>query len=71
MTHFEFTFLKQRHDHLICVDCGRIVEFTNTRFKNIPREISEELGFEYTNYSFNIFARCKNPENCKHYHEEN
>lgn len=70
MTHFEFTFRKQRHDHLICVDCGRIVEFTNTRLKNIPREISEELGFEYTNYSFNIFARCKNPENCKYHHEE-
>lgn len=71
MTHFEYTFRKQRHDHLICVDCGRIVEFTTNKLNRIPQEISEELGYEFSNYSFNIFARCKNPRKCKYYNEEN
>ena len=29
MTRYESSFKRQVHDHLICVDCGRIVEFSN------------------------------------------
>jgi Fur family transcriptional regulator, ferric uptake regulator len=70
MTHFEFTFRKQTHDHLICVDCGRIVEFSSAKLKNIPQEISKDLGFEFSSYSLNIFARCKDPKECKNFHDK-
>jgi Fur family transcriptional regulator, ferric uptake regulator len=43
MSHYEFTYRKQTHDHLICVDCGKIVEFASPKLKNIPQEISKEL----------------------------
>ena len=56
VTRFESNFKKQTHDHLICVDCGRIIEFTDPRIKKIPQEIC---------YSFNIFGRCKNKKECK------
>jgi Fur family transcriptional regulator, ferric uptake regulator len=69
ISHFEFTFRKQSHDHLICVDCGKILEFSSTKLKNIPQEISNELGYEFSSYSFNIFARCKNSKECKNYNE--
>ncbi len=67
MTRYESSFKKQSHDHLICMDCGRIVEFTNSKVKQLPIEISEELGFNFESYSFNIFARCKNIKNCKYF----
>ncbi|HKJ81449.1 MAG TPA: transcriptional repressor, partial [Ignavibacteriaceae bacterium] len=67
ITRYESNFKKQSHDHLICMDCGRIVEFTNHKVKKLPEEISDELGFEVSSYSFNIFARCKNPKTCKYY----
>lgn len=67
MTRYESSFKKQSHDHLICMDCGRIVEFTNSKVKQLPVEISEELGFNFESYSFNIFARCKNIKNCKYF----
>jgi Fur family transcriptional regulator, ferric uptake regulator len=70
MSHYEFTYRKQQHDHLICVDCGRIVEFTSNKLKNIPQDISKDLGFEFSSYSFNIFARCKDPKECKHFREK-
>jgi Fur family ferric uptake transcriptional regulator len=57
------------HDHLICMDCGRIVEFTSEKIGNLPAEISNELGFNIESYSFNIFARCKNTKKCKYFKE--
>lgn len=67
MTRYECSFKKQSHDHLICMDCGRIVEFTNASLEKIPQELSKNLGFKFENYSFNIFARCKNIKTCKYY----
>ena len=71
MTRYESTLKKQRHDHLICVDCGRIVEFINQKIKALPEEISNDLGFNVESYSFNIFARCKNTKTCKYYKQKN
>lgn len=67
ITRYESSFRRQSHDHLICVDCGKIVEFSDPRVKELPELISDELGFEIESYSFNIFARCKNKKECKHH----
>ncbi|MFZ2322975.1 MAG: transcriptional repressor [Ignavibacteriaceae bacterium] len=64
MTRFESNLKKQTHDHLICVDCGKIIEFTDPRIKKIPQEICDNLDFELHSYSFNIFGRCKNKKEC-------
>lgn len=65
LTRYESNYKKQSHDHLICVDCGKIVEFSDSRLNRLPFEISEKLGYELDSYSFNIFARCKNKKECK------
>lgn len=65
LNRYENNFKRQTHDHLICVDCGKIVEFSDARLNKIPQEVSEKLGFEMDSYSFNIFARCKNKKVCK------
>lgn len=66
LTRYESNFKKQTHDHLICMDCGRIVEFINPKLNNLPEQISDELGFIASSHSFNVFARCKDPKNCKY-----
>jgi Fur family transcriptional regulator, ferric uptake regulator len=65
LNRYESNYKRQTHDHLICVDCGKIVEFSDTRLSKIPKEVSNNLGFEMDSYSFNIFARCKNRKECK------
>jgi Fur family ferric uptake transcriptional regulator len=69
LTRFENNFKKQ-HDHIVCLDCGRIIEFANNKLKSVPIDICNEMGFEVENYSFNIFARCKNIKTCKFYKEK-
>jgi Fur family ferric uptake transcriptional regulator len=65
LTRYESNFKRQTHDHLICVDCGKIVEFSDPRLNKLPLELSDKLGYELDSYSFNIFARCKNKKECK------
>lgn len=69
MKKYESTTKRHSHDHLICLDCGRIIEFNNTKVKKISEDICENLGFDPSTYSFNIFVRCKNKANCPYYNE--
>ncbi len=64
ITRYESNYKRQQHHHLICVDCGKIIEFTDPQISNLPKKICDELGFELESFSFNIFARCKNKKNC-------
>ncbi|RMD49127.1 MAG: transcriptional repressor [Ignavibacteria bacterium] len=63
-TNYETNFEKNNHDHLICTNCGEIIEFYSPEIQKIIDEVSERLGFEPADYSFNIFGRCKNKDNC-------
>ncbi len=65
-TRYESSFNRKNHDHLICITCGEIKEFTNPKIQEIVDEICEELGYEQVGYSFNIFGKCKDQENCIH-----
>ena len=65
-TRYESNFGRKNHDHLICTNCGAIKEFSSSKISKIVDEISNELGFESSGYSFNIFGTCKD-KNCEHY----
>ena len=70
MTRYESNFKRQSHDHLICMDCGRIIEFSEISLEKIPQELCKNLNFKFESYSFNIFARCKNIKTCKYYRKK-
>ncbi len=58
LNRYESASGKKRHDHLVCVNCGKIIEFSSSRLQNLINEISKENKFEVTDYSFNIFGMC-------------
>lgn len=64
---YEATVNRKKHDHLICINCDNIKEFSNDKIKKIVDDICEELGYECTGYSFNIFGKCKKGNSCEHY----
>lgn len=64
-TYYESSFNRKNHDHLICTNCGKIKEFSNPKISKIISEICEELGFNPTGYSFNIFGNCRDSNNCE------
>ncbi len=52
------------HDHIMCVVCGKVVEFTDDLIEKRQHEIAQQHGFEIEDHSLVIYGRCDNPA-CK------
>jgi Fur family ferric uptake transcriptional regulator len=65
VTRYESKTIRDNHDHLVCSNCGRIVEFNNSKLNKIISEIADENGYEFSDYSLNLFVKCKDAKNCK------
>ncbi len=50
----------EHHDHLVCVSCGKVVEFMDEVIERHQKEIAKDNGFEITEHSLIIYGRCKN-----------
>jgi len=46
------------HNHIICEDCSKIVEFESEKLKRIENEISRRLGFSVHSHRLQISAHC-------------
>jgi Fur family ferric uptake transcriptional regulator len=55
----------EHHDHIVCIDCGRVEEFTDDSIEDRQREIAARLGFEITDHSLTLHGRCVR-QNCPH-----
>lgn len=47
------------HDHMVCVETGKVVEFVNQEIENLQKKIAEEHGFEIVDHSLVIYVRPK------------
>ena len=57
--HYEHIHDQKEHDHLICLKCGKIVEFEDNSLRKIERKICEEHGFLPQKVLVEIFGYCK------------
>jgi Fur family ferric uptake transcriptional regulator len=55
---YEKAFGQQRHDHLICLECGEIIEFVNEKLDKIQQEVCDEHDFIPQNATLQIFGVC-------------
>jgi Fur family ferric uptake transcriptional regulator len=46
------------HDHLICLLCGKIVEFDSPRLEKVQAEIVRRLGFDMSFHRHEIYGHC-------------
>lgn len=53
----------EHHDHIVCMDCGRVAEFMDASIERRQREIAREQGFELVDHAMILYGRCKQ-ENC-------
>lgn len=55
---------REHHDHLICNQCGCIVEFCDDSLEELQEQIAKKLGFHLKTHRMELFADCQNPETC-------
>ncbi|SHF12985.1 Fur family transcriptional regulator, ferric uptake regulator [Microbulbifer donghaiensis] len=47
------------HDHMVCTDTGRVIEFHNEEIEKLQKQIAEEHGFELTGHSLVLYVKEK------------
>ena len=48
----------QHHDHLVCLDCGRVEEFFDAEIERRQNSVAKTKGFEIADHALSLYAHC-------------
>ncbi len=65
LAQYEKSYGFKQHDHLICTDCHRVLEFCDPRIQNIQNTVGDLLKFKVMHHSLILYAACTNIS-CEH-----
>ena len=49
----------QHHDHMVCVETGKVIEFSNAEIERLQKQIAAENGYEIEDHSLVLYVRPK------------
>ena len=49
---------RPHHEHLVCLRCGKVIEFVNERLERLKALIAEEYGFRHHHHRLEIYGTC-------------
>ncbi len=55
----------EHHDHLVCMQCGRVEEFFDAEIERRQHLIAQERGFALQDHALALYAQCIKPQ-CPH-----
>ena len=58
LAQYEKSYGFKQHDHVICVDCRKVVEFCDPRVQQIKDMVGDLLNFQITHHSLNLYGVC-------------
>lgn len=58
-TYYEHHYNHEHHDHLICTECGKVVEFFSAEIEALQIAMAEKYGFKPTHHSLRILGHCE------------
>ena len=58
MARYEKTFDSPHHDHLICIGCGKQVEFVDEAIEKLQEDLAERNGFLLTSHHMYLYGVC-------------
>lgn len=58
MARYEKTFDSPHHDHLICIACGKQVEFMDEAIEKLQEKLAERNGFILTSHHMYLYGVC-------------
>ena len=61
LTRYEPEIPGEHHDHMICDNCGLIVEFEDELIERLQKEIAKRLGFKLLDHSMNLIGEPESP----------
>jgi Fur family transcriptional regulator, ferric uptake regulator len=47
------------HDHLVCTECGKVVNFTNCNTSELEKRLTSETGFIIQKHRLDLYGKCR------------
>lgn len=67
LAQYEKAYGYKQHDHLICLDCKKVLEYCAPTLQEINKSIGEILNFNIAHHSLTLYGNCREKENCTDY----
>jgi Fur family transcriptional regulator, ferric uptake regulator len=65
ITRFEHNFAHPHHDHLICLSCGKSIEFCHPEIESLQDKIIKKYQFQPEQHKLEIYGYCKKCQRSK------
>jgi Fur family ferric uptake transcriptional regulator len=49
----------EHHDHLICQECGKIIEFENGKIEKLQHDVAQRYGFDVSTHRLELYGICR------------
>ncbi len=57
-TYYEHHYDHEHHDHMICTECGKVIEFFSPELEAMQDAMAEKYNFKPTHHSLRILGLC-------------
>src|SRR5688500_4417705 len=57
-TYYEHHFKHDHHDHMICTECGKVIEFVSPEIEILQDQMADKLGFRLSHHSLRMWGQC-------------
>jgi Fur family ferric uptake transcriptional regulator len=58
-TYYEHHYNHEHHDHMICTECGKVIEFFSAAIEDLQDQMAEKFGFRPTHHSLRMWGFCE------------
>lgn len=52
----------EHHDHIVCMDCGRVEEFMDCGIESRQLDVAKSLGFDIAEHNLILYGHCRRPD---------
>ncbi len=63
ITRYEHLYEHEHHDHLVCTQCGALVEVLDAEIERLQEKLARSHGFEIESHKLELYGVCKK---CRH-----
>ena len=63
--YFEHVYGHEHHEHMICLTCGKVIEFISRKLENLQDDACRAMGFHPVRHHLQVFGYCSDCHPCR------
>lgn len=63
--YYEHVYGHEHHEHMICLNCNKVIEFISRRLENLQEDACRAMGFHSVRHHLQVFGYCADCHPCR------